>query len=45
MGAIFPFWEKFTEMEGKSAFSVKMAEKAHPDAPGPKTPIIPKEYQ
>jgi len=45
MCAIFPFWEEFPEMEGKSDFPGKMAEKAHPDAPGPKTPIIPKEYQ
>ena len=29
----------------ENLFSEKMAEKAHPDAPGPKTPIIPKEYQ
>ena len=29
----------------ENLFSEKMAEKAHPDAPGPKTPMIPKEYQ
>jgi len=32
-------------MKRKSDFWVKMEEKANPDARGPKTPIIPKEYQ